>query len=127
MRRPPVILVALALALSAGILAACGGDGGEVVAEPPAAPAEPQHPPARGDPAAGRDVWDGAGCGGCHTLADAGASGSLGPNLDDLEPSLDAVVKQVTQGGRGMPSFEGTLTEQQIVDVAAYVSGVAGK
>ena len=97
------------------------------LAGPPAAPAEPQPEPAAGDPGAGRDVRDGAGCGGCYTLAGAGASGAIGPNLDDLKPSLGAAVKQVTEGGRGMPSFGETLTEQQIADVAAYVSGVAGK
>ncbi|MDX6522031.1 MAG: cytochrome c oxidase subunit [Gaiellales bacterium] len=37
---------------------------------------------ATGDPTAGKAVWDGNGCGGCHTLAAAGSSGTLGPDLD---------------------------------------------
>jgi mono/diheme cytochrome c family protein len=58
----------------------------------------------------------------CHTLADAGASGTVGPNLDQAKPSFDLVVERVTNGKSPMPSFKGQLTEQQIRDVAAYVS-----
>ena len=84
--------------------------------------------PAQGDPVAGKQVFLGsAACGGCHTLADAGSSGNVGPNLDDAKPTYDKVVTQVTNGGGVMPPFKGTLTEQQIADVAAYVSSVAGK
>jgi len=67
-----------------------------------------------------------AGCTGCHTLANAGSTGTVGPNLDQLKPSYARVVKQVTNGGAIMPAFKGTLTPQQIQDVAAYVSSVAG-
>jgi mono/diheme cytochrome c family protein len=84
-------------------------------------------PPAEGDAAAGKEVFLGsAACGGCHTLADAGTSGTVGPNLDDSQPSFDLVVDRVTNGQGGMPSFSSTLSEQQIADVAAYVSSVAG-
>jgi cytochrome c553 len=80
-----------------------------------------------GDPVAGKDVFLGtAGCGSCHTLADAGTSGTIGPNLDDSQPSEDLVVDRVTNGQGAMPPFEGTLTSQQIADVAAYVSQTAG-
>ena len=85
-------------------------------------------PPAKGDPAAGKDVFlTVAACGGCHTLADAGSAGNVGPNLDDVMPTYDKVVTQVTNGGGAMPPFKDTLSEQQIADVAAYVSSVAGK
>ena len=85
-------------------------------------------PAAQGDPVAGKQVFLGsAACGGCHTLADAGSSGNVGPNLDDAQPTYDKVLTQVTNGGGVMPPFKGTLTEQQIADVAAYVSSVAGK
>ena len=78
--------------------------------------------------AAGKTVFTGsAGCSGCHTLADAGATGTVGPNLDQLKPPYDKVVTQVTNGGAVMPAFKSTLTPQQIADVAAYVSSVAGK
>jgi len=80
-----------------------------------------------GDPVAGKEIFLGtAGCGGCHTLADAGTSGTVGPNLDDTLPSEDLVVDRVTNGKGAMPPFQGTLTEQQIADVAAYVSQAAG-
>jgi mono/diheme cytochrome c family protein len=85
-------------------------------------------PAGQGDPVAGKQVFLGApACGGCHTLADAGTSGNVGPNLDDAMPPYDLVVDRVTNGQGGMPSFKGTLTPQQIQDVAAYVSSVAGK
>ena len=84
-------------------------------------------PAAEGDPVAGKEVFLGSSaCGGCHTLADAGATGTVGPNLDDSQPSAELVVDRVTNGQGGMPSFSSTLSEQQIADVAAYVSSVAG-
>ncbi len=80
-----------------------------------------------GNPVAGKEVFLGtAGCGSCHTLADAGTSGTIGPNLDDAQPSEELVVDRVTNGQGAMPPFEGTLTTQQIADVAAYVSQTAG-
>ncbi len=67
-----------------------------------------------------------ANCGSCHTLSDAGTTGNVGPNLDDAQPSEALVVDRVTNGQGQMPPFAGTLSEQQIADVAAYVSSVAG-
>jgi mono/diheme cytochrome c family protein len=94
---------------------------------PPAAEPPPPAGGAEGDPVAGKEVFLGAaGCGTCHTLADAGTTGTIGPDLDSLAPSFDAVAQKVTTGGGGMPAFEDTLTEQQIDDVAAYVSESAG-
>lgn len=81
----------------------------------------------QGDPVAGKDVFlSTGGCGACHALADAGTSGSIGPNLDQTEPSYDKVVDRVTNGKGAMPAFSGRLSEQQIQDVAAYVSTAAG-
>jgi len=79
-----------------------------------------------GDAAAGKEVFASAGCGSCHTLADAGSSGAVGPNLDDAQPSAELVVDLVTNGRGAMPPFKDQLSEQQIADVAAYVSSVAG-
>jgi mono/diheme cytochrome c family protein len=76
---------------------------------------------AQGDPAAGKSVFASAGCGACHTLKAAGATGTVGPNLDTLKPSYDAVVHQVEVGGGPMPAFKGTLSAKQIQDVAAFV------
>jgi cbb3-type cytochrome c oxidase subunit III len=66
-------------------------------------------------------------CASCHTLAAAGATGTVGPDLDQLKPALAVVIKQVTNGGSIMPAFKGTLTVAQIQAVAKYVSSVAGK
>ena len=81
---------------------------------------------AQGDPAAGKAVFTSAGCASCHTLADAGTPGTVGPNLAATSPPYDKVVARVTNGQGVMPPFKGTLSEQQIQDVAAYVSSVAG-
>jgi mono/diheme cytochrome c family protein len=66
-------------------------------------------------------------CSTCHTLAAAGASGKVGPDLDQLKPGPDLVANQVTNGGGGMPPFKGKLTADQIKQVADYVSQNAGK
>lgn len=84
-------------------------------------------PAGGGDVAAGKQIFASQPCGSCHTLADAGTSGNVGPNLDQAKPPFDLVVERVTNGKSPMPSFKGTLTEAQIRDVAAYVSSVAGK
>jgi mono/diheme cytochrome c family protein len=77
--------------------------------------------------AQGKQVFTSAGCTSCHTLQDAGATGTVGPNLDDAKPSQDKVVERVTNGKGVMPSFKGQLTPEQIAAVAAYVSTVAGQ
>jgi cbb3-type cytochrome c oxidase subunit III len=74
----------------------------------------------------GKDIFT-ANCGSCHTLKDAGTSGTVGPNLDQLKPDEARVQRQVTNGGSVMPAFKGTLTAAQITAVAKYVSSVAGK
>ena len=75
-----------------------------------------------GDPAKGEPIFTSAGCNSCHTLSAANASGSIGPNLDDAKPSFDKVVERVTGGKGVMPSFKGQLSDEQIRDVAAFVS-----
>lgn len=60
----------------------------------------------------------------CHTLADAGAAGAIGPNLDELHPSEEQVRNAVTTGVGVMPSFSEILSEEQIRAVAHYVSSV---
>jgi mono/diheme cytochrome c family protein len=74
-----------------------------------------------GGTASGEMVFAQAGCGGCHTLAAAGSSGQVGPNLDDLDLTVDAVEDQVRNGGGGMPAFEGDLSDAEIQAVAQYV------
>ncbi len=84
-------------------------------------------PPDEGDPVAGRQVFLGpSGCGNCHVLADAGTTGTVGPNLDETQPSYELALDRVTNGRGGMPSFSASLSEQQIADVSAYVAEAAG-
>jgi mono/diheme cytochrome c family protein len=64
-------------------------------------------------------------CGSCHTLKDAGTSGSFGPNLDEIKPDKARVLKQIANGGGGMPAK--LLTGQKADAVAGYVSQVAGQ
>ena len=75
----------------------------------------------------GKQVFASAGCTGCHTLADAGSNGNVGPNLDDAKPPKALVVDRVTNGQGAMPSFKGQLSEAEIQAVADYVSSAAGK
>ena len=75
----------------------------------------------------GKQVFASAGCAGCHTLKAAGASGNVGPNLDQLKPSKEAVAHQVEVGGGAMPAFKGQLSDAQIQAVATFVASNAGK
>jgi mono/diheme cytochrome c family protein len=75
----------------------------------------------QGDPVAGKAVFANAGCGACHTLKAAGATGTVGPNLDQLKPTYDKILHQVEVGGGPMPAFKGSLSTKQIQDVAAFV------
>jgi mono/diheme cytochrome c family protein len=79
-----------------------------------------------GDAAAGKSVFTSAGCVSCHTLKDANAHGTIGPNLDDAKPPLSLAVTRVTKGAGAMPSFKGQLTDKQIADVTAYVVTASG-
>jgi mono/diheme cytochrome c family protein len=75
----------------------------------------------QGDPVAGKAVFSNAGCGACHTLKAASATGTVGPNLDQLKPTYDKILHQVEVGGGPMPAFKGSLSTKQIQDVAAFV------
>ncbi len=78
-------------------------------------------PSLKGDPTAGKTIFQSKGCTSCHTLKDAGATGTVGPNLDEAKPSVALAVDRVTNGSGAMPPFKGQLSDQQIADVAAYV------
>lgn len=97
---------------------------GQPAAAPPAAATTAAGSDAGAD---GKSVFATAGCGGCHTLADAGASGTVGPNLDEAKPAKELVLDRVTNGKGAMPPFKGQLTDAQIDAVAEYVGSVAGK
>ena len=131
----PVVLVAAALAGCGG-----GGGGGDTGSDPATTSASPPAQtqtqtqsqtqtrttaPAKGPD--GAQVFASAGCASCHTLSAANASGNVGPNLDDLQPDFAAVQSQVENGGGGMPSFSGDLSQAEIDAVARYVSDSAGQ
>jgi cytochrome c oxidase subunit 1 len=131
-----LVLVALGIAVAAGVAGyfigrETGGGGTPTPTETQPAPSGTEPAPTTagggGNAEAGKELFESAGCAGCHTLAAAGASGTVGPNLDQLEPTADAVAQIVTNGRGAMPAFAGQLTEQQIADVAAFVSENAGK
>ena len=93
-------------------------------------PIDPANPPKPTPPGGGTDgkaIFASAGCSGCHTLAAAGASGTVGPNLDEAKPSKELAIDRVTNGRGGMPSFKGQLSDAQIGAVATFVAENAGK
>jgi mono/diheme cytochrome c family protein len=115
----------------ASYVASVAGIGDPNASAPQPATTTTPEPPASGggagNVAAGKKVFETAGCAGCHTLADAGSNGNVGPNLDDSKPNAALVTTRVTNGQGAMPPFKGQLDATQIADVAAYVSSVAGK
>jgi mono/diheme cytochrome c family protein len=114
----------------AAYVASVAGTGASAATPPPApAPSPSPTPPPSGgtDTAAGKAVFASAGCGSCHALADAGATGAIGPNLDDAKPDDALVTARVTDGMGAMPAFSDQLSDEEIAAVAAYVSTVAGK
>ena len=82
-------------------------------------------PPDQPGTADGKSIFT-ANCASCHTLADAAATGTVGPNLDESKPAKPLAVDRVTNGRGAMPPFEDTLSPQQIEAVAEYVASVAG-
>lgn len=121
--------VATVIGCGAIALAGCGGSSGSgETTQATTTAGTTTAATATGAPDAGKAVFASS-CGGCHTLKDAGTSGSVGPNLDSLKPDTATVRRQVQSGGGRMPAFgdNGILTPQQMDDVAAYVSSVAGK
>lgn len=116
-RRLTPLLALVALCAAAFTLAACGGG--------------------QRDLANGKKQF--AACGGCHTLADAGTKGTIGPNLDDAfrgsrnhgfeTSSFEGVVRYWIEKPeqRTQPLMPPNLvTGKNADDVAAYVAAVAG-
>jgi cytochrome c6 len=119
------------LVLLAGLVVALAGCGGGEEASPEPATVEGEvttqaEPAGQGDAENGKQIFMAQGCGSCHVLADAGTSGTVGPNLDETKPTVELAVDRVTNGSGVMPSFKDKLSEQEILDVATYVSESAG-
>jgi mono/diheme cytochrome c family protein len=127
MRRSILLLLVLCALLAAG----CGGDdsnggggggggGGEATAtEAPADDGGGETQTA----SSGKELFTKT-CGGCHTLADAGTSGTVGPNLDDAKPDEQKVRDMIRTGGGAMPA--NLLQGDDAQAVAEYVAGAAG-
>ena len=112
-----IAVVLLVLALGVGV-AACGDDdenGADTTAT------ETDGTTDETTTEAGRSIFVEQ-CGVCHTLSDAGTTGTTGPSLDGRGLSEDEVEQQVREGGGGMPAFEDTLEDDEIADVSAYVA-----
>jgi cytochrome c551 len=119
----PVIARRIALALVLLVLcvglAACGGDDDSAATTTEDTTTE--ETTTTTEAAGGREIFV-ANCGSCHTLSDAGTSGTVGPSLDGIGLDVSAVETQVRNGGGGMPAFEGDLTDAEITAVSAYVA-----
>lgn len=112
-----VSLLFLALIL---IVSACGGGGDEEGSESDTGNESGGESTAQGDVDNGSKVFENN-CLSCHGKEGAGGSG---PSLqgDEIASDYDKTVKQVKNGGGGMPAFEGQLSEQEIADVATYIT-----
>ena len=127
MRR--VVLIVLSC-VTGVVLAGCGAEGvtsptpRTVVGTLPKPTQDPETAAfkLKGNAAAGKAVFAKGGCAGCHTLAAANATGTVGPNFDQAKPDYRRATARITNGKGVMPSFKGQLTDQQIADVAAFVA-----
>ena len=64
-------------------------------------------------------------CAICHTLSDAGATGAIGPSLDELKPDAARVAKAVKTGLGQMPAYP-QLSDEQVQKIATYVARAVG-
>jgi mono/diheme cytochrome c family protein len=93
-----------------------------------------QPPPPKGDPAAGKKLFEAQGCGGCHAFSAAGTSATIGPNLDEALKGKDpefvheSIVdpnKEIAQGFQPnvMPqNFGQALSAKEIDDLVAFLT-----
>ena len=91
-------------------------------------PTAPAGQPSNANVAAGKKLFLASSCTSCHTLADANAKGTVGPNLDALKPSSAMVLAALKNGGTGSGTMPKNLyTGKDAQAVADYVSAAAGK
>jgi mono/diheme cytochrome c family protein len=143
-RLTPMRLAAAVLAAATLLVAACGYEG---TVSPTAKkvtgtlPKEQQTTPslAKGDPAAGKKLFDSKGCSGCHTFTPAGSKGQIGPDLDKLPqyakqanqgPLNEFVATSITSPGNYiqpgysnvMPATYSNLPAKQLADLVAFLT-----
>jgi mono/diheme cytochrome c family protein len=120
--RRAVIVAALAVAVA--VAAGCGSEGTTqalpqtVVGTLPKPQAGPAKIP-KGDAAAGKQLFQSQGCGGCHTYAPANTTGTIGPNLGNLV----ADAKKANQGSLEQYTFD-SIKNPGAYTVPGYPSGV---
>lgn len=125
MKRPPIKVFLLATVGILGALAFAGCDASE-----------------NADLAKGRTLFI-ANCGNCHTLAEAGTTATIGPDLDAAfadarasgmdQDTIEGVVADQVEHPRATSPDDpttymppGILEGQELEDVSAYVGSVAG-
>jgi cytochrome c6 len=89
------------------------------------------HGPTPADEAVGKQIFmEGAGglpaCAICHTLAAVGATGNIGPDLDQLRPEAEKIRAAVLDGVGVMPPFGEVLSAEEIDAVVEYVATALG-
>ena len=125
MRAVIVAVVVLAAAGVFGYLQAKGKDDSSFDAPPPTR-TQASAPPAPPGPQPARELF-GHECGTCHTLADAGVSGGVGPNLDEARPSRARVLAMIRNGSVDGSMPANLLTGNEAERVASYVADNAGR
>ena len=113
MTRARSLAAAGAVAVAALLMTSCAGD----------------RSAEKGDPVAGKRLFESSGCAGCHTFKAAGSKGTVGPDLDAVRASPARVVQQLNKPGGIMPSFATKLSEREKRDIATFVGAgnVSGK
>ena len=66
-------------------------------------------------------------CGVCHALQAAESDGQIGPNFNQLKPTMSQIIAAVTNGIGSMQAWEGILTFEEIEAVAYYVFNSTNK
>ncbi len=66
-------------------------------------------------------------CGSCHTMGEAGTSGTIGPNLDTLKPAAAVVEQAIVNGGTGTGAMPpGLATGPELTQIVEYVVAASG-
>ena len=65
-------------------------------------------------------------CSTCHTFADAGTNGNVGPNLTQNAVDYETALGLIVNGKGGMPAFSAQYNEDQISCLAGYVATHSG-
>ncbi len=123
-----VPVVALLLAIGVGIMLGVRSSrtSDDVPTPTVANPETTETTPTQTQALAPKDLF-GQACASCHTLAAAGSTAGIGPNLDEARPTRERVLRQIRNGSLSGAMPANLLIGNDAERVAAYVSGVAGR